>query len=95
MNPDFGAAAAPCLGRPHRMPVRPASPEASGQAMSDILHAGTNASESLNARFPKAARRPRTLPDKQSALEMLYVLIRAPIKHRANVTGGTPAGRRH
>jgi transposase-like protein len=50
----------------------------------------TNAIESLNARFRQATRRRGHFPDEQAALKVLYLVIRSPIKNRANVTGGTP-----
>lgn len=50
----------------------------------------TNAIESLNARFRQACRRRGHFPDEQAALKVLYLVIRSPIKNRANVTGGTP-----
>jgi putative transposase len=50
----------------------------------------TNAIESLNARFRQATRRRGHFPDDQAALKVLYLVIRTPIKNRANVTGGTP-----
>jgi putative transposase len=50
----------------------------------------TNAIESLNARFRHACRRRGHFPDEQSALKVLYLVIRSPLKNRANVTGGTP-----
>jgi transposase-like protein len=49
----------------------------------------TNAIESLNARFRRAARRRGHFPDEQAALKVLYLVIRTPIKNRVNVTGGT------
>ncbi|MGH3343678.1 MAG: IS256 family transposase [Carbonactinosporaceae bacterium] len=49
----------------------------------------TNAIESLNARFRQAARRRGHFPDEQAALKVLYLVIRNPIKNRANVTGTT------
>lgn len=50
----------------------------------------TSAIESLNARFRHACRRRGHFPDEQSALKVLYLVIRSPLKNRANVTGGTP-----
>jgi putative transposase len=50
----------------------------------------TNAIESLNSRFRQACRRRGHFPDEQSALKVLYLVIRNPVKNRANVTGGTP-----
>jgi putative transposase len=49
----------------------------------------TNAIESLNARFRQAARRRGHFPTEQAALKSLYLVIRSPIKNRANVTGKT------
>ena len=49
----------------------------------------TNAIESLNARFRQAARRRGHFPTEQAALKVLYLVIRNPIKGRANVTGQT------
>ena len=50
----------------------------------------TNAIESLNSRFRQACRRRGHFPDEQSALKVLYLVIRTPHKNRTNVTGGTP-----
>ncbi|MGI8336941.1 IS256 family transposase [Actinomadura scrupuli] len=50
----------------------------------------TNAIESLNARFRQAARRRGHFPTEQAALKVLYLVVRAPIKNRLNVTGKTP-----
>jgi len=50
----------------------------------------TNAIESLNARFRQATRRRGHFPDEQAALKVLYLVIRTPVKNRANVTGATP-----
>ena len=50
----------------------------------------TNAIESLNARFRQACRRRGHFPGEQSALKVLYLVIRTPQKNRTNVTGGTP-----
>jgi putative transposase len=50
----------------------------------------TNAIESLNARFRQAARRRGHFPTEQAALKVLYLVIRSPLKNRANVTGKTP-----
>jgi transposase-like protein len=46
--------------------------------------------ESLNARFRQTAWRRGHFPTEQSALKVLYLVIRSPIKNRANVTGKTP-----
>ena len=50
----------------------------------------TNAIESLNSRFRRAARQRGHFPDEQSALKVLYLVIATPQKNRTNVTGGTP-----
>ena len=50
----------------------------------------TNAIESLNARFRQACRRRGHFPNDQAALKVLYLVIRTPIRNRANATGGTP-----
>ena len=50
----------------------------------------TNAIESLNSRFRQACRRRGHFPDEQSALKVLYLVIRTPQKNRTNVNGGTP-----
>jgi putative transposase len=50
----------------------------------------TNAIESLNSRFRQATRRRGHFPDDQAALKVLYLVIKTPIKNRANVTGATP-----
>ena len=50
---------------------------------------GTNAIESLNARFRQATRRRGHFPDDQAALKVLYLVIRSPRPNRANVTGTT------
>jgi putative transposase len=50
----------------------------------------TNAIESLNARFRQATRRRGHFPTEQAALKVLYLVIRSPLKNRANVTGKTP-----
>ena len=49
----------------------------------------TNAIESLNARFRQACRRRGHFPYEQAALKVLYLVIRSPVKNRANATGGT------
>lgn len=49
----------------------------------------TNAIESLNPRFRQATRRRGHFPDEQAALKVLYLVIRTPVKNRANVTGPT------
>lgn len=51
----------------------------------------TNMIESLNSRFRQATRRRGHFPDDDAALKVLYLVIRNPIKNRANVTGKTPA----
>lgn len=51
----------------------------------------TNVIESLNSRFRQATRRRGHFPDDEAALKVLYLVIRNPIKNRANVTGKTPA----
>ncbi|KPI21150.1 transposase mutator type [Actinobacteria bacterium OK006] len=51
----------------------------------------TNMIESLNSRFRQATRRRGHFPDDDVALKVLYLVIRNPIKNRANVTGKTPA----
>jgi len=50
----------------------------------------TNAIESLNSRFRQGTRRRGHFPNEQAALKVLYLVIRTPIKNRANVTGATP-----
>jgi transposase-like protein len=50
----------------------------------------TNMIESFNSRFRQATRRRGHFPD-DAALKVLYLVIRNPIKNRANVTGKTPA----
>jgi putative transposase len=50
----------------------------------------TNAIESLNARFRQATRRRGHFPTEQAAMKVLYLVIRSPLKNRANVTGKTP-----
>ena len=50
----------------------------------------TNAIESLNSRFRRAARQRGHFPDEQSALKVLYLVIRTPQHSRLNVTGQTP-----
>jgi putative transposase len=49
----------------------------------------TAATQSLNARFRQAARRRGHFPTEQAALKTLYLVIRSPMKNRANVTGKT------
>lgn len=51
----------------------------------------TNMIESLNSRFRQATLRRGHFPDDDAALKVLYLVIRNPIKNRANVTGKTPA----
>ena len=50
----------------------------------------TNAIESLNSRFRRAARQRGPFPDEQAALKVLYLVIRMPQQNRLNVTGKTP-----
>ncbi len=50
----------------------------------------TNAIESLNSRFRQACRRRGHFPDEQSALKVLYLVIRTPHRNRLNVNGSTP-----
>lgn len=47
----------------------------------------TNAIESLNSRFRHTVRRRGHFPNEQAALKALYLVIRNPLKNRANITG--------
>jgi transposase-like protein len=47
----------------------------------------TNAIESLNSRFRHVVRRRGHFPNEQAALKSLYLVIRNPLKNRANITG--------
>ncbi|WUS39208.1 transposase [Kitasatospora sp. NBC_01250] len=49
----------------------------------------TNMIESLNSRFRQATRRRGHFPDDDSAIKVLYLVIRNPQPNRANVTGRT------
>ena len=50
----------------------------------------TNMIESLNSRFRQATRRRGHFPDDDSAIKVLYLVIRNPQRNRPNVTGKTP-----
>jgi len=49
----------------------------------------TNMSESINSRFRQATRRRGHLPDDDSAIKVLYLVICNPQPNRPNVTGRT------
>lgn len=49
----------------------------------------TNMIESLNARFRQATRRRGHFPDDDSAIKVLYLVIRNPQQGKPNVTGRT------
>ena len=50
----------------------------------------TNANREPERPVPPGHRRRGHFPDEQAALKVLYLVISAPVKNRANVTGATP-----
>jgi putative transposase len=70
---------------------QPASSRAARRNPARTITYATNGIESLNARFRQATRRRGHFPTEQAALKVLYLVIRSPLKNRANVTGKTPA----